>query len=318
MIEYKDFNNLSNLEIKNIKKLWNDEVGFIYPISDKVFLHHTLNSKFLAKNSSFIALFNNEVIGAIISKNYIGEEISAYIDRSWISLFYVAKKYRNKGIGSTLLNKCLESLKRSRQTECFIGQDIGNYFPGIPCEFDSLTENFLIKRGFSSFGYTHDLILRDKTKIKRSFDNRYEYRYLDKNNLNERKELLDFMKNNFPGRWEYELSEYYKNELAFDNYYIALDRKKIIGFVRVNKEDNENISYNITWAKRFNNLVGIGPLGIDKEYRKMGISREMINSLLIDINDDCDILIDWTSLMTYYQQFGFEVWKSYLKMKIEL
>lgn len=318
MIEYKDFSNLSALQLENIKKLWNDEVGFIYPISDKTFLHHTINSKFLAKNSSFIASLDNKLIGVIIAKYYIGEEISAYIGRSWISLFYVAKKYRNQGIGSTLLDKCLESLKSSKQRECFIGQDIGNYFPGIPCDFDTLTGNFLLKRGFSSFGYTHDLVLKDKTKIKKSFDNRYIYRYLDKNNSNERKALLNFMEKNFPGRWVYELNEYYKNEMEFDNYYVALDRKNIIGFVRVNNVNNKNVSYNVTWANRFNNLVGIGPLGIDKEYRKMGISKEMINSLLYSITSgDCDILIDWTSLMTYYQQFGFEVWKSYLKMKIE-
>lgn len=320
MIEYKDFNNLSALQLENIKKLWNDEVGFIYPISDKVFLHHTLNSKYLAKNLSFIAILDNKVIGVIIVKNYIGEEISSYIGRSWISLFYVSKYFRNRGIGSCLLEKSLSILKENNQNECFIGQDIGNYFPGIPCDFDNLTEKFLEKRGFISFGYTHDLILKDRSKIKKSLDNRYEYRFLDKNNLNERKELLNFMEKNFPGRWQYELVEYYKNETKFDNYYLTFDKEKVIGFVRINEANNENISYNITWSNRFNNLVGIGPLGIDKDYRKNGISKEMINSLLYEKikKIDCDVLIDWTSLMTYYQQFGFEVWKSYLKMKIKL
>lgn len=317
MIEYKSFNELSDNELNCIKDLWNDEVGFVFPISDKVFLHHTTNSKFLAKNASFIAISDEKLIGVIIAKNYIGEEILAYQGRSFISLFYVSKCYRNQGIGSTLLNKCLSNLRYEKRSVCYIGQDIGNFFPGIPCDFDSLTESFLSKRGFTSFGYTHDLLLKDRSQIKEIKSN-YSFRYLNSSDVSEKNELLRFMESNFPGRWSYELKEYLKYEIDFDNYYLAFDEKKIIGFVRVNDSSNKNISYNITWSPRFNNLVGIGPLGIDKEYRKKNISKEMINSLLLTIDKKCDVLVDWTSLMTYYQQFGFEVWKSYLKMKIDL
>lgn len=317
MIEYKNFNELSDNELNCIKDLWNNEVGFIFPISDKVFLHHATNSKFLAKNASFVAILDKKLIGVIIAKNYIGEEISAYQGRSFISLFYVSKYYRNQGIGSTLLNNCLSNLRYEKRSVCYIGQDIGNFFPGIPCDFDSLTEKFLSKRGFTSFGYTHDLLLKDRSRIKEIKSN-YSFRYLNSNDSAEKNELLRFMESNFPGRWTYELKEYFKNEINFDNYYLAFDDKKIIGFVRVNDTLNENISYNITWSPRFNNLIGIGPLGIDKEYRKKNISKEMINSLLLTIDKECDVLVDWTSLMTYYQQFGFEVWKSYLKMKIDL
>lgn len=322
MFEIKDFNNLSNLELNKIKELWNDEVGFIYPIDDKVFAHHVINSAFLAKNASFVAVYNDNPIGVIISKTFNTGEISAYSDRSWICLFYVSKHFRKRGIGSSLLEKCLDELKKMKKTECFIGQDIGNFFPGIPCDFDSLTENFLIKRGFSSFGCTHDLVLKDKSIIKSiAKENfRYEYRYLNVSDEKERNSLLSFMENNFLGRWTYELNEYFKNEMMFNNYYLALDNDKVIGFVRVNDTTNTNISYNITWAKRFNNLVGIGPLGIDANYRGKNISKEMMESVLYEIlsKNDCDILIDWTSLLTYYQQYGFEVWKVYTKMKIVL
>lgn len=320
MIEIKNFNNLSESELWQIKKLWNDEVGFIYPLDDKVFNHHVINSKFLVKNASFIAFLQDVPIGFIIAKTFDTGEISAYRDRSWISLFYVSKRYRKQGAGNLLLEKCLNELKLLGKKECFIGQDIGNFFPGVPCDFDALTENFLSKREFKSFGCTHDLILKNKDMIK-DIDNsnfRYEYRFLNVNSDNEKKSLLSFMERNFPGRWTYELNEYLKNETMFNNYYLAFDKEKVIGFVRVNEPKNENVSYNITWANRFNNLVGIGPLGIDIDYRGKDISKEMMDSILKEIAlNNRDILIDWTSLLAYYQQYGFEVWKVYTKMKLD-
>ena len=111
MIEIKNFNNLSEPELWQIKKIWNDEVGFIYPFDDKVFNHHVINSKFLVKNASFIAFLLDVPIGFIIAKTFDTGEISAYRDRSWISLFYVSKHYRKQGAGSLLLEKCLNELE---------------------------------------------------------------------------------------------------------------------------------------------------------------------------------------------------------------
>ena len=161
-------------------------------------------------------------------------------------------------------------------------------------------------------GYTHDLLLKEPFNKEIVIKNDLEYRYAT---LSDKEELLKFMEKNFPGRWNFELKEYYKNETKFNNYFIARDKEKVVGFVRVNRKENENISYNINWYDRFNDLIGIGPLGVDKDERGKGISKEMISVLLKELADQGknEVLIDWTSLLVYYQQFGFEVWKSYMK-----
>ena len=310
MIEIKDFTSISDYD--EIRKLWNEEVGFIFPITEKLFNHHVVNSLYLTPNASYVAYLDNKLVGVIITKTYSGDEILAYNDRVWISLFYVSKYFRKRGIGSLLLEKVVDEAKKMGKKMIQIGQDLGNFFPGIPCDFDNLTAPFLEKRGFKMLGYTHDLLLKEPFNKEIIIKNDLDYRYAT---LSDKDELLKFMEKNFPGRWNFELKEYYENEIKFNNYFIARNEKKVVGFVRVNRKDNENISYNINWYDRFDDLIGIGPLGVDKDERGKGISKEMLSVLLKGFANQGknEILIDWTGLLVYYQQFGFEVWKCYMK-----
>ena len=75
-------------------------------------------------------------------------------------------------------------------------------------------------------------------------------------------------------------------------------------------------SYSLTWRKRFVALGGIGPLGVDASYRNKHIGYDIVayaHNVLID-NNVSDIIIDWTGLLDFYRQFGFEVFKSYFYM----
>ena len=75
-------------------------------------------------------------------------------------------------------------------------------------------------------------------------------------------------------------------------------------------------SYSLTWRKRFMALGGIGPLGVDTSYRNKNIGYDIVayaHNVLID-NNVSNIIIDWTGLLDFYRQFGFEVFKSYFYM----
>ena len=76
----------------------------------------------------------------------------------------------------------------------------------------------------------------------------------------------------------------------------------------------------MNYYNRFESLSGIGPLGVDKNFRKLNIAnnilKTIINELLVD--GTTDIIIDWTNLMHIYQKYGFEIWKSYTYIYKEL
>ena len=110
-----------------------------------------------------------------------------------------------------------------------------------------------------------------------------------------------------------EALEYFNDGDIQGEYLICLEDDKVVGFLRLNKNKIKKISYNENWNKRFDTLVGVGPLGVDPDYRKNGIAKALIFKGLIDSHNEGikNAMIDWTGLMAIYQKYGFEVWKCY-------
>lgn len=64
--------------------------------------------------------------------------------------------------------------------------------------------------------------------------------------------------------------EYFNNGGTGREYAIALDGNKICAFAKMGfPQTPEPLeSYSLTWRNRFKSLGGIGPLGVDADYRK--------------------------------------------------
>ena len=302
MIEFKEVSNLSE-----VAKLWNEEVGFIYPIPEVIFNQNVVNYD---QKIVFGAYDENTLVGFIIGKTFDGKDIPTYQNFAFISLFLVAKRYRRRGIGSKLLSM-FEDYYFDKET-LQVGKDINNFLPGVPCDFDGLTDDFFENRGYISGKYTHDLINLNCKKYDLKNHN-IQFKVCT---LKEKDALIAFMKEEFPGRWYYEVSDYFSKGGNGNEYAIALIGDKVVAFTRINDRRLSHYAYNITWYERFSNLLGIGPLGVARSMRGKDLGYDIV---AFAINEAIDrgfhqILIDWTSLMTFYQQFGFEVWKSYKYM----
>lgn len=323
MIDYKivNFDSKYSLDILN---LWNSEVGFIFPLSQKMFDQKINNCKYFNNQSSFVVVLNEKVIGFVLSKKYDNNPIiQKYLNKGWISLIYVGQKYRKNGIGSLLLEKSEEELKKLGVTSISIGSDIHNFFPGVPNDFDNLTDVFLRKRGYNVSYYTHDLVKKLTKEDIIKYQSYNENKYLENGEvvevilryatINDKEELLDFFKRCFYGRWYDECIEYFENNQIQKEYLLAIVNNKIVGFLRVNNQLIDEISYNLNWSSRFNKLVGIGPLGVDPTYRSRGIAKMLLYYSISDSskNGYTEAMIDWTGLVTYYQKFGYEIWKCY-------
>ena len=323
MIDYKivNFDSKYSLDILN---LWNSEVGFIFPLSQKMFDQKINNCKYFNNQSSFVVFLNEKVIGFVLSKKYDNNPIiQKYLNKGWISLIYVGQKYRKNGIGSLLLEKSEEELKKLGVTSISIGSDIHNFFPGVPNDFDNLTDVFLRKHGYNVSYYTHDLVKKLTKEDIIKYQSYNENKYLENSEvvevilryatINDKEELLDFFKRCFYGRWYDECIEYFENNQIQKEYLLAIVNNRIVGFLRVNNQLIDEISYNLNWSSRFNKLVGIGPLGVDPAYRSRGIAKMLLYYSISDSskNGYTEAMIDWTGLVTYYQKFGYEIWKCY-------
>jgi GNAT superfamily N-acetyltransferase len=295
--------------------LWNKEFGAIYPISEALLRRNVIDNVDVLKEGSYTVIdYNNHLVGFIVAKGWRRPGCIPNYDRfGWISILYVAPQERKKGIGSELLRLAEKEILKNGKSTIHVGRDYNNFFPGIPFDMKSSFEWFK-NRGYLLTGETNDLIRKvtgGSQKIDLEKIN-YEVRLAG---IDDQAKILNFMEKNFPGRWFYETHDYFQNGGTGKEYLIMLDHDKVIAFTRINDHTLENhlINYNMTWRNRFSALGGIGPLGVDVDYRHQNfgfhIVAEAVN-ILID-RKVSDIIIDWTSLLDFYRKFGFEVWKSY-------
>jgi N-acetylglutamate synthase-like GNAT family acetyltransferase len=132
----------------------------------------------------------------------------------------------------------------------------------------------------------------------------------------DRLELLDFIKVNFSERWLKEVSENKINQV-----YILLHEDKIIGFVNTAFSQNHHYPNSLNLYKLFDNLAGIGPLGLAPEFQSRGLGKGFVNYILRDLfaSGASEVMVDWTGLIDFYKKCGFnEVYKKYIIYSVKV
>ncbi len=297
--------------------VWNDEFGEYYPISERLFNEAAIFSEHIVHQATKALIINEKFIGLIIAKIYKGKiPIESYSDTGFISLIYVRKDERGKGYGKALLNMALKELNQLGLRHIHLGTDINNFFPGLPKPLATKqTLSFLESFSFKQVGRCYNLIMSKNPNFR--FDTTYNQRQA---NLNDKKDLLDFIKKEFSKRWYYEAYNYFQKGGTGREFVLLLDQDRIIGFARINDKHSIQIMHNINWSKRYKNLGGIGPLGIAKKYRgqKLG-TRIIIFGTQILFGRGCsDVLVDWTGIHQFYEKSGFKICDEFISYTLEL
>lgn len=305
-------------DYKSLWELWNQNFGFIYPITSDLFSRNIINHPGLCKAASFVAFEENRAVGYILVKTEHLLPHDEYNKVGWISLFLVDDKYRKKGIGTKLLEAAETVLKERGVKKIHLGRDYDNFFPGLPFDLKQSAPWFE-KRGFRFSYSTHDLIrsLDEKTPKLPIVDSPYTFRQATKDDFSSLRQLIV---NNWPTRWLNEFDDYLAKGGTGDEYFIALDKSAVCAFCKVvlPSAPLKLISYSSTWRARFKELAGIGPLGVDRNYRGRHLGYNIVASAVNHcIGKATDIIIDWTNLIDFYRQFGFEIWKSYMYFEKE-
>ena len=305
---FKKTSDINKIDLLNCLKLWNNEMGYVYPISFNAFNQNIID---YTDKDMMLCFDDDKVVGFILIKRFDDVTYVDYTNNLYISLFYVSKKYRKQGIGTKLFDFA-EEIKGTR--DLIIGKDINNFFPGVPTDFDNLTDVWLEKRGFVGKRYTHDLITANPTLYE--IQNKdIEYMYCD-DSLKD--ELIEMIKRNNWMRWAVEAELYFKTKKKEDEnaYIVGRYKGKIVSFSRVNMYDMNLVAYNVMWKERFECLGGFGPLGVDREFRNKKIGKDMITISLTKLIEKGakTLILDWTGLMELYSKYNFEVWKSYKYM----
>ncbi|UCZ52984.1 GNAT family N-acetyltransferase [Bacillus shivajii] len=310
-MQFHSWDELNEEHILAICKLWNREIGEQFPMRESLFKQNSVDDENVCISGSFFVLNDGgQCIGAIVTKICQTEEVKRLLaeEVGWIQWMLVDSAFRNKGIGGELLKKAEAALKDQGAKKVIGGRDPFHYFPGIPVSMPA------VRKWFEGKGYKYSKTVSDfiRHEDKEGYDEMPFFPEVSINVLSpkDQNDFLTFMHEKFPGRWEYEAKKYYELGGSGREYIVMKQGGAIIGFCRVNDADSPMIAQNTYWAPRFNGrLGGIGPLGIDKAYRKHGYGLGIVQAAItvLQKREVDHLIIDWTELIEFYQKFGFEI-----------
>lgn len=305
------YEQLSLVRIDETVRLWNEAIGEEFPMRRDLLLQNTFTAPNLIREGTLVAIDEAEKVSGFVSaKMYSEPEDFGFNTKiGWIQALLVKQKYRNHGVGSKLLNCAEQSLIASGAERIILGKDLRHYFPGIPSSCEK-AETWFCKKGYQYDGTEYDLLTEGTIEQLPVVDECI----FDLLCENEKNDLLGFLHRCFPGRWEYEIINYFKSGGNGREIVVLKKKDKIIGFCRINDSKSPEIAQNVYWAPLFaDELGGIGPLGIDPAERKKGYGLSIVQAAIsiLSLRGIKHFVIDWTKLITFYQKVGARPWKIY-------
>lgn len=311
------FKKLKHEYFSDILLLWNSQTNPIFTIREDLFESQIVTDKSINYDLSQVVFVENQIIGFMIIKTSSVYEIQGLSKTVWISLLFVDTNFRFQKIGSKLLSTLKSNLHLRKYSRIVIGQDVHNLFCGVPTIFDNTS--FFIKNGFQHVGYAYDMNRKVTKMSTLALLQRVPYEIgiattSDFNNLE------DFFVKNFNGRWLFEFQEYRQLGGSGREFIILKREQQIIAFCRINDCKSIQNMYNTNWDNLSQNLIGIGPLGVDTDYRNLGLGYDVVAYTVNEAikRDASDIIIDWTGLVDFYALFGFDIFMKYSCFEIKI
>ena len=247
---------------------------------------------------------------------YLSHPVEDYTDGSlgWISLLVLDEDagYWNQTF-QNMMDRMEKELTDRGVTKIRFGGDPQNFLPGLPQEMKDMYLGSFKSRDYREKGVVYDLY-RDISDFKihqrvRELKDEYQTDLKARPVVKDEEEvLLQFLANNFSGRWLYEADNIRRVPGGIEDYWLLWLKDKPIGFVRINRVDSTYLGPNVNWGRRWGKFYcGLGPLGIDKSYRGQSFGL-YLQSMVIDYLREegyQHMIIDWTTLLDYYKKLGF-------------
>jgi GNAT superfamily N-acetyltransferase len=307
---------LSEDRLAELRRLWNRELGDLFPMQEQLLKQNSFDDVNVLKEGSWIALEEDsgKVAGFVVAK--LWQEQRDFVlgaGAGWIQVLLVDREYRKQGIGSELLKRAETALTAHGAHKILIGRDPWHYFPGIPKEYPEV-RSWLETKGFKDDNRVENDLLAlydDNTVNELPKQEGVTYRLLERH---EKDELLSFLHRCFPGRWEYEAIRYFELGGTGREFVVIETDGQIVGFCRINDGSSPIIAQNVYWSPLFTDeLGGIGPLGVDSGYQGRGYGLAVVQAGVHFLRDRNirKIVIDWTTLVAFYEKLNYRVWKSY-------
>jgi predicted N-acetyltransferase YhbS len=315
MIEYS---HAARADVPAIVELWNAAFGPNFPLTERLFLQTVEGDPFYETEGTFLARDGEKIVGYVLSKTMrnAGPERGRFQGRGGIGALCVHPDYQQRGLGTELLNRAEEYLAShgSPLTTLYYPHHL---LPGIPDESTPARALFE-KRGYTNWRECVDLT-RDLAdfelpeKVLRALQQNptVEIRPARES---ESTPIIEMVAREFPGGWTYSTKSHFTRKGKASDIIVAVENGEVIGFCHTADFNSNWLLPSTYWFPLLGEKFGgLGPVGLAKEHRKRGLGLALTALAVEDLkNRGVEKMgIDWTNLVAFYEQLGFQVWKKY-------
>ncbi len=288
--------------------IWNAACGPDLMVSP-TFIGYNLRSSTGIERSGQLAYVDEQPVGFVFVGAAMGEQPPR---QGWVECISVYPQYQRHGIGSALMDWAEGWLQERQAKRARLGAGLRPFAAGLPDPLQSAS--FFIQRGYGMTpGYEYEWdVARDLSDyVPVGAVAGADLRPLQ---MGEEAELLAFLRREFPGRWLYEVEEYFnEGGRATDYMVLRTPHTGLDGFCWMTFEDSVRPLERFYMQRLPHPWGQIGPLGVGKGCRGLGLGGALIDAAIRHVQRagvrGC--IIDWTSLLDLYARFGFQPYRRY-------
>jgi len=304
-----DFSSAEHLE--SAASTWNAACGADLAFSAGFISRNSLPQRGVER-SGRLALVDGKICGFVLTSAVMDDPS---IKAGWVDVVAVHPDRQKLGLGTELLDWAEGWLVEKGCSRARLGGGLRAYTHGLPATLTS--EPFFARRGYQrreSEQFEWD-VARDLGDYRAHVAPPVEARVCPMQPGQEEL-LLDFMRREYPGRWEYETEVFITDGGRPGDYLLLWVNERVEGFCRLTLEDSER-SIERFYMQRLPRPWGqFGPLGLSRSTRGRGLGGYLIDQAALHLQAlgvrGC--LIDWTTLLDLYGKFGFTVYRKYVTL----
>jgi GNAT superfamily N-acetyltransferase len=299
-------------DISSVVEIWNSACGANLAISTR-FVQYNTQLATGAVQQGRIAIENNVPIGFVLASALPNDPKTSASHVGWVDAIAVRSEFQHRGVANELLTWAEDFLRAQQCTIARLGGSLHPFVAGLPDELNNL--GWFNKRGYlprpnaeTDWDVARDLIDYKARADYASFDATVRPACADDNDA-----IMEFFMRDFPGRWRYEYEQALRDGGRDSDFMILVTDEGVDGVARLTYEDSERPVERFYMHALPHPWGQLGSIGVSKRVRGQGLGGMLLDLSLCHMRNlgirGC--VIDWTSLVDFYDKYGFKPYRKY-------
>lgn len=293
--------------------LWNRCIGERFPMSERLLDQNLEGGARTTAAASLVVREGQNVIGWVVARAHRAPPpaLERLRGTGGLTVLCVDPYRRNRGIGTALLAAAEEHLASHGVARFDTVVTPFQFLPGVPEEAAEL-DAFLERHGYALTGTCMDMEA-DVGAFERA---RGPAPGVDVRPVREPDEpaLRALLAREFAAVWGYLIDDHLARSAPREDLLVAVEGDEVIGFCHVHDERSPALAGSTSWYPELGpRYGGLGPIGVSRAHRGRGLGLALLCAALEHQRRRGvrRMVIDWTTLESFYGRVGFSPWRRY-------